>query len=85
VALCHEVVWRSGSIAPPFLTSPVNGDEWSALRPVRFTPGERAAVGHWIGGLRAGLDAMEKRKIFGVEVLLRDDTRNLYLDVFIEL
>jgi hypothetical protein len=39
--------------------------EWSASRPGRFTPGERAPGTHWIGdcvGLRAGLDAMEKRK-----------------------
>jgi len=34
--------------------------EWSASRPVRFTPRERAAGTHWIGGWvgpRACLDA----------------------------
>jgi hypothetical protein len=29
-------VWGSGGIAPPFLTSAVDGGEWSASRPGRF-------------------------------------------------
>jgi hypothetical protein len=29
--------WGSGGIAPPFLTSALDGDEWSASRPGRFT------------------------------------------------
>jgi hypothetical protein len=40
------------------------GGEWSASRPCRFTPGERAPDSHWIGGWvgpRAGLDDVEKR------------------------
>jgi hypothetical protein len=44
--------------------APVGG-EWSASRPCRFTPGERAPGSPWIGGWvdpRAGLDDMEKRK-----------------------
>jgi hypothetical protein len=48
-----------------FLTSALVGNEWSASRPDRFIPGERAPVAHWIGiwvGPRAGLDYMEKRK-----------------------
>jgi hypothetical protein len=39
------------------------GGEWSASRPGRFTPGERAPSTYWIGGWegpRAGLDDMEK-------------------------
>jgi hypothetical protein len=39
--------------------------EWSASRPDRFTPGERALGTHWIGGWvdpRAGLDDVEKKK-----------------------
>jgi hypothetical protein len=35
------------------------GDEWSASRPGRFTPGETAPAARWIGdwvGPRAGLD-----------------------------
>jgi hypothetical protein len=32
------------------LTSALVGGEWSALRPGRFTPGERAPGTHWIGG-----------------------------------
>jgi hypothetical protein len=41
------------------------GGEWSASRPGRFTPGERAPGIHWIGGWvghRAVLDDLEKRK-----------------------
>jgi hypothetical protein len=47
------------------LTSAPAGDEWSASRPDRFTPGERAPGTHWIGGWvdsRAGLDDLEKKK-----------------------
>jgi hypothetical protein len=36
-------------------------------RPGRFTPGERATGAHWIGGWvdpTAGLDDVEKRKVF---------------------
>jgi hypothetical protein len=46
-----------------FLTSALVGDEWSASRPDRLTPGERVPRTHWTGGwvdLRAGLDDMEK-------------------------
>jgi hypothetical protein len=41
------------------------GGEWSASRPGRYTPGERAPGSHWIGGWvgpRTGLDDVEKRK-----------------------
>jgi hypothetical protein len=64
-ALCHEDIWGSGDIAPPFLTSALDGDEWSASRPGCYTPGEVAPNTHWIGGWvgpRAGLNAVEKRK-----------------------
>jgi hypothetical protein len=47
------------------LTSALVGGEWSASRPGRFTPGERAPGTHWIGGWvgpRVGLEAVEKRK-----------------------
>jgi hypothetical protein len=46
-----------------FLASALTGGEWSASRPCRFTPQERAPGTHFIGGLldpRAGLDDMEK-------------------------
>jgi hypothetical protein len=49
-----------------FLTSALDGGEWSASRPCRFTPRERAPGIHWIGGWmgpRGGLDAVVKRKI----------------------
>jgi hypothetical protein len=48
-----------------FLTSALAGGEWSASRPCRFTPGERAPSTHWIGGWvgpRAGMDDLEKSK-----------------------
>jgi hypothetical protein len=47
----------SGDTAPPFWTSEQDGAEWSASRPGRFTPWERAAGTHWIGGW-ASLDAV---------------------------
>jgi hypothetical protein len=46
-----------------FLTSALAGGEWSASRPCRFTPGERASGTHCIGGWvrpRAGVDDIEK-------------------------
>jgi hypothetical protein len=48
------------------LTLALDGGEWSASRPGRFTPRERAPGTHWIGGWvghRAILDAVVKRKI----------------------
>jgi hypothetical protein len=57
----------SVGIAPPFLTPTLDGGEWSASRLYRFTPEERAPGTHWIEswlGPRAGLDVVEKRKIF---------------------
>jgi hypothetical protein len=32
-----EDVWGSGGIVPPFLTSALDGGEWPALLPCRFT------------------------------------------------
>jgi hypothetical protein len=57
----HEDVWGNGSISPPFLTSALDGGEWSALRSCRFNPWERAR-GTWVDS-RTGPDAMEKRQI----------------------
>jgi hypothetical protein len=65
----YRNVWRSGGTAPPFLTSTLDGGEWSASRPASFTPVERAPGIHWIGGRvdpRAGLDDVEKRKFLTV-------------------
>jgi hypothetical protein len=48
------------------LNLPLGGGEWSASRPGRFTPRERAPTTHGIGGWmgpRAVLDAVVKRKI----------------------
>jgi hypothetical protein len=49
-----------------FFTLTVDGGNFSALRPGRFTFGERVPGAHLIGswvGLRAGLDAVARRKI----------------------
>jgi hypothetical protein len=48
-----------------FLTSSLAGGEWSASRPGRFTPRERACGTHWTGAWvdpGAGLEDVEKRK-----------------------
>jgi hypothetical protein len=48
-----------------FLTSVLDGDEWSASRPGRFTPGEGAHGTHWLGGWvgsRAVLDTVVNSK-----------------------
>jgi hypothetical protein len=44
--------------------SELDGGEWSASRPGRFTPGVRAPTTPWVGGWvvpRAGLDAVTKK------------------------
>jgi hypothetical protein len=56
-------MWGSGGIAPPFLTSAFDGDEWSASCPGHSMHGERApgthCVADWVGP-RAGLNDIEK-------------------------
>jgi hypothetical protein len=56
--------WRYSSTHS--LTRALDGSEWSALRPGRFTPRERApgthCTGGWVGP-RAVLDTVVKRKI----------------------
>jgi hypothetical protein len=62
----HEDKSGSGGTAVPFLTLALDGGEWSASRPGRFTAGETEPVNHWIGGWvgpRASLDTVEYRKI----------------------
>jgi hypothetical protein len=52
---------RHVGIAPQFLTSALDGGEWSASRHGCFTPGGRDAGTHWIGGWlgpRIGLDVL---------------------------
>jgi len=49
-----------------FLTSALDGGEWSTSRPGRFIPRETAFCTDWIGdcvGPRVGLDTVVKRKI----------------------
>jgi hypothetical protein len=50
-----------GGIASPFLTSALDGDEWSASGTGHFTADKSAPGTHWIGGrvgYRVGPDAM---------------------------
>jgi hypothetical protein len=52
----------SGGTAPSFLSSAVDGGDWSVSRHGRFTPAEGAPGTHLIGGwaeLTIGLDAVE--------------------------
>jgi hypothetical protein len=52
------------------LTSALDGGDWSATRPGRFTPGETAPGTHYTGvwlGPRAGLYVMEKIKISAIK------------------
>jgi hypothetical protein len=61
-----KVYWWNGGTAPLSSTSALDGGEWSASRPGRFTPRERAPGTRWIGGWvgpGAVLDAMVKRKL----------------------
>jgi hypothetical protein len=58
-----------------FLTLALVGGEWSASRPGRFSPRERAPVTHCIGGRvnpRAGLDDVKKRKFLTLSGLELD-------------
>jgi len=58
---CGVDVWLHA-----FLTSALDGGQWSASRPGRFTPRERGPGTHWIGGWVGpivGLNAVAKRKI----------------------
>jgi len=58
----------------------LDGGEWSASRPGRFTPKERAPENHWIVGwldLRDGLDTEVKIKVspsLTGEILTKDDS-----------
>jgi hypothetical protein len=57
----NKHAWGSGGIVPPFLTSAQGGNEWSASRPCRFTPGETHSIEDWVGP-GAGLDVMSHLK-----------------------
>jgi hypothetical protein len=60
-----KMYWGSGGVVPQFLTSVLDGGEWSASCPGHFTPRERApgthSIGGWVGP-KAVLDVV-KRKI----------------------
>jgi hypothetical protein len=61
-----KAYWGVEVYLEAFLTLALDGGEWSASHPGRFTPRERAPGTHGIGGWvvpRAGLDAEVRRKI----------------------
>jgi hypothetical protein len=61
-----EAYWGMEVWFHTFLTSALDGGEWSVSRAGHFNPRERAPDSHWIGGWvgpRAVLDAVAKRKI----------------------
>jgi hypothetical protein len=63
---CHLQKWERRYSSTHSLISALDWGEWSASRPGRFTPRERAPGAHWIGGCvgpRAVLDAVVKREI----------------------
>jgi hypothetical protein len=72
LSLClikHHAVktyWGVEVYLQAFLTSALDGGEWSASPPGHFNPRERAPGTHWIGGWvgpRAVLDTVVKKKI----------------------
>jgi hypothetical protein len=46
--------YSGGGIAPPFLTSALDGGEWSASRPGRFTPGKQSPPPYLLGRRLSG-------------------------------
>jgi hypothetical protein len=60
-ALCHEIIWGSGCIAPPSLTSALDRGEGQLHEPAALP-----SATHWIWGWmgpRRDVNAEEKRKI----------------------
>jgi len=45
-----KVYWGVDVCLHAFLTSELDGGEWSASRPGHFTPRERTPGTHWLGG-----------------------------------
>jgi hypothetical protein len=60
-----KAYWEIGGMTPRILDLSMDWGEWSASRPGRFAPSERAPGTYRVGGwvvLRACLDAVVKRK-----------------------
>jgi hypothetical protein len=83
-----EAYWGVEYSSMHSLTSTLDGGEWSASRPGRFTPRETASGTHWIAGWvgpRAVLDAVVKRKIpipewLGFALKLATEPSNINID-----
>jgi hypothetical protein len=70
LSLCFNWAPRHGGVLGEWkyssthsLTSALDGGEWSASRPGRFTPRERAPRTHWTGGWMGPRAVLVKRKI----------------------
>jgi hypothetical protein len=50
-------------VAPTFLISAIDGNEWSATRPGIFISGERDPNTNWIGGWVGPIASLKKKKI----------------------
>jgi hypothetical protein len=64
--LSREKLWRSESRSSRIPNPALNGGEWSASRPGRFTAGKRVSDSYWIGRWvrpRTGLHEVTKREI----------------------
>jgi hypothetical protein len=63
--------WGSEGIAPAFLTSALDGDEWLASRPGRYIPvkNPRYPLDKRLGGAQNGSGRCEEEKNFLIEVL----------------
>jgi hypothetical protein len=77
-----NMYWGSGGIAPQFMTSALDGEEWWASRLGRFTPRGKDPGTHWIGCYvvpRAGLDYLDEKNLLplsGIE--RRSSGQSLY-------
>jgi hypothetical protein len=76
----HESVLGESRYSSNHSSTALDGGEWSASRPSRFTPREKAPGTHWIGswvGPRAVLNTVVKRKISSP----RRESNNIKMDV----
>jgi hypothetical protein len=76
-----KAYWGSGGSSTHSLTSALDGSEWSASRPSRFTPRERAPgthrIGGWVGS-RAIQDAVVKRIIPSFDICTGHKQKTLF-------
>jgi hypothetical protein len=67
---CHEYIWGSGGIGPPFLTSALDGGEWSASRPGVFIPGTHLYIVYAILYMGNSRNNIKTNCILGSEIMV---------------